>query len=526
MRFKALIFGSRLIAVLLSLPIIAIAGSILLPSGDVWAHLLETTLGVYATESLLLSGGVVLCTAVIGGVSAVLCSLYQFPGKKWLEWAMVLPFAFPVYIVAYAYDDMFSYGGWAYEIAQDSLGLIPTVRSMGGAILIFSLSLYPYVYLLVRATLKQQSEYLLEVSQVLGLSRLQSIMRCIIPIIRPAVIASCILVLMETLSDYAAVQHLGVNTFSVGVFRTWYGLGSLGGAAQMSLMLLCLTIALVTIEKQARKRLRYYNASGKDTSFQTQALCGWKAVLASLWCGMPIVLGFVLPAIQLVVWLSLSQEFKDYSYYLDLVGNTLLLGVGSALLVVVIAVALAYSDYLKHYGDTHWLNRIATMGYGVPSIIIAIGVMLVAMFVESSGILISGGLLLLYFAYVVRFMTPGFNAVESSLLKISPDINYTAMTLNVTGLRKFIKLHNPLIKPGIIAALILVFVDVVKEVPAALVLRPFDFTTLAIHTYELAESENLSALGMPALALVVVGVLPLFILWKRMDLSYKPVSKR
>ena len=423
---------------------------------------------------------------------------------------------------------MFSYGGWAYQWANDALGIVLPMRSLGGAIFIFTFSLYPYVYLLVRATLKQQSSHLIQASQALGLTPLQTIRKLIIPIVRPAIVASGMLVMMETLSDYATVKHFGVHTFSVGIFRTWFGLGSVSGAAQMSLLLLMFTISLIVIEKHARRRLRYYNTNDKKSPLKRQKLKGVSAISATLLCAIPLTLGFVLPIIQMVRWIVLVPTTHTYHYYLELIGNTVILGVGTSIIVIILALLINYGERAQHREHTYWLNRIATTGYAIPSVIIAIGALLVGAGIEktsatlfgtSTGIFISGTLFILYFAYTVRFMTLGFNAIENSLIRISPNIDYVATTLNVHGVKRLCKLHIPLIRPGITVAAILVFVDVVKEVPATLILRPFDFNTLAIHTYELASSENLGLIGWPALFIVLTGSLSMYILWSRIKLT-------
>ena len=526
MTTKPLPLNTRLISVLLSLPLLAVAASVLTPDFDVWAHLFATTLGLYVKTSLVLTAGVAIGTALVGGACALLCALYRFPGRNFFNWGLILPIALPVYITGYAYADMLSYGNWGYQSFHHVLGFVPAVRSLPGAVIVFTLALYPYVYLLVRSTLKQQSGHLVQASQALGLNPLQILARLILPMIRPAVIAACVLVAMETLSDYAAVQYFGVHTFSVGIFRTWFGLGSLGGAAQMSLLLLLFTLSLIVMEKRARKRLRYYNPGNAEMPIEKRSLSGGKAAAAAVTCAIPVLFGFVLPVAQLVGWVLRAPAAASYRHYPELVANTVVLGAGSAVAVTALAILLAYGG--RFCRRTHWLTRVATSGYAVPGVIIAIGVLLIGSAIEkasaylaqatgiaSSGILVSGTLLVLYFAYTVRFMTLGFNAIENSLLKISPNLDLVSATLNVRGFKRVCKIHIPLMRSGVLVAALLVFVDVVKEVPATLVLRPFNFNTLAIHTYELASAERLSDMGLPALSIVLTSMLPLVFLWRK-----------
>ncbi len=516
-----LLINARIAATILSLPLLAILASVLLPTEDIWAHLFDTTLGLYIADSAMLAIGVVFGAAVVGGGYSVLCSLYDFPGRQFFGWALILPLAFPVYIAAYAYTDMFNFGGWGYRWAHDLFGYVPRVRSPAGAIAIFTLALYPYVYLLVRSALKQQSAHILQAAQVLGLSGRQILTALALPTVRPAIVAACMLAMMETLSDYAAVRHFGIQTMSVGIFRTWFGLGSLGGAAQLALLLLCFTVGLTIIERHARRRMRYYGSAKQTTPITRQRLGGGKGLAAAVMCALPIAFGFVLPLAQLIRWLLLPTEGISYWEQLNLIAHTLALGAGAALLTTALAILLAYGDRLRQ--RPHWLTRIATAGYAIPGVIVAIGVLLVGSALEKSlgfspRIFTGGTLVILYFAYAVRFMTLGFNAVENSLLKISPNIDRASATLNVRGLESITKVHMPIIRPSVLIAALLVFVEVVKEVPATLVLRPFDFNTLAIYTYELASTERLSEMGLPALGIVLTSMLPLFILWKRFGL--------
>ena len=329
---------------------------------------------------------------------------------------------------------------------------------------------------------------------------------------------------METLSDYAAVQHFGIQTFSTGIIRTWFGFGSLPGAAQLSLLLLVFMAALVLIERYQRRRCGYSETGARKPPGVVYPLRGARAWGAAALCALPIALGFAAPAGQLSAWAVTGGATFDAAY-LELVGNTLLLGAGAALATTLIAVVLAYTRRLYPRDRGRWLYRTATFGYAVPGVVVAVGVMITCTSIEkivgagatftglgSPGLFLSGTLFILYFAYTTRFLTFGFNTLENSLSKVSRNVDYAAATLKASGLALFGRIHLPLIRSGLVTAMLLVFVEVIKELPATLVLRPFDFNTLAVRAAEMAADERLPDTALPALTIVAAGLLPLMIL--------------
>ena len=522
--FSALQSGARLASVLILLPVAALAACVFLPVGGLWSHLLETTLGLYLKDSALLAAGVVLGASAIGIGGAWLCTVCDFPGRRFFEWALILPLAFPAYIIAYTYTGMLDYGGWLHEY----LGLrnLPPIRSMGGGVVVLSLVLYPYLYLLVRATLLQQSANLVEAARTLGFGPWRTLTRLMLPVARPAMAAGAAIVAMETLSDYATVQHFGIQTFSVGILRTWFGLDSLVGAAQLSMLLLVFTATLVTCERLARRRAGYYNAGQREPLGVVYPLRGARAWAATGACALPVALGFAVPAAQLLAWVWPADTAIFSADYRKLITNTLLLGAGAALATTAVAVLLAYARRLRPRDGFGWLHRAATFGYAVPGVVVAVGVMLVCTTLEriagaafagiaTPGLFLSGTLFALYFAYTTRFLTLGFSSVENSLLKVSRNIDYAATTLQASGFETLRAIHLPLIRSGLLTAMLLVFVDVIKELPATLVLRPFDFNTLAVRAYEMASNEQLPDIALPALTIVAAGLLPLMILARR-----------
>ncbi len=521
----ALRIGARLASIAITLPLVALAVYALLPSDGVWMHLVETTLGGYLRNSAALAIGVVSLAVVIGASCAWLCTACDFPGRRFFEWALILPLALPAYIIAYAYTGMLGYGGWLHETLHAGLGLRPPpIRSLGGGVIVLALALYPYVYLLTRTLLLQQSASLIEAARTLGLNPRRIFTRLILPVARPGVAVGAALVAMETLSDYAAMQHFGIQTFSTGIIRTWFGFGSLAGAAQLSLLLLVFMAALVLIERYQRRRCGYSETGTHKPLGIAYPLRGARAWGAAAFCALPVALGFAAPAGQLSAWALTSGASFDAAYR-ELVGNTLLLGAGAALATTLVAVVLCYTRRLYPRDRGRWLYRAATFGYAVPGVVVAVGVMITCTSIEkiagagaafaglgSPGLFLSGTLFVLYFAYTTRFLTFGFNTVENSLSKVSRNVDYAAATLKASGLAMLGKIHLPLIRSGLLTAMLLVFVEVIKELPATLVLRPFDFNTLAVRAAEMAADERLPDVALPALTIVAAGLLPLMIL--------------
>ena len=524
------ILGTIVIALLISIPVLTVLSSVLLPSSDVWQHLKTTVLTEYIKNSLLLVVGVSAGTLIIGITTAWLCSVCEFPGRKVFSWLLLLPLAFPPYIIAYTYTGLLDFAGPVQSSMRELFGWgygdywFPPVRTLGGAITMLSLVLYPYIYLLTRTAFSEQSASFREASHILGIGLSKTFLKVALPLARPAIIAGLTLVAMETLADYGTVHYFGIPTFTTGIFRTWFGLGDRVAATQLaSLLLLCVFLVIV-IERYSRKSEKYQNLSNAQKKWR-YPLSGSKAALAILICSIPVLLGFIIPALQLFSWaIKTAPDIINSSFYV-LVFNTIRLALMVAALVVAAATFLAYGKRVSSHFIVLYSVNTSAMGYAIPGIIIAVGVLLPFAWFDnaldswlennfgiSSGLLLTGTLAALVFAHVVRFMAIGLNSVDASLAKIHRNVDDAAQLLGHKTFDRFFSVHLPLIRSGVLTAALLVFVEVIKELPATLVLRPFNFNTLAVRTYELASDERLADSACSALLIVAVGILPILIL--------------
>lgn len=530
--------GILLVAILLSLPIFTIASFILQPANEVWQHLLDTVLSEYLLNSALLMLGVGTGTLVIGVGCAWLTSVCVFPGKKLFAWALLLPLAFPGYIIAYTYTGMFDFAGPVQTWIRETTGwgyqdyFFPEVRSLGGAVTMFTLVLYPYVYLLSRAAFLEQSVCVLEVSRTLGCSVWSSFYRVALPLARPAIVAGLSLALMETLADYGMVSYFGLGVFTTGIFRTWFGLGDAAAAAKLAAILLLFVFVLVIIERWSRKRAQYHHTSNRYSSLPQYQLHGYRSWLAFCACFIPLLLGFLLPASQLAIW-----GFETYQTMLDesfvrLTMNSVMLALSAATLAVVLALFLAYGKRLYSSNMVTASVRVVATGYAIPGTVVAVGVIIPFAWIDNSldslmrehydistGLLLSGSLFAVMFAYMVRFLAISIQSVESGLGKIKPSMDDAARSLSSTPVEILTRVHLPLMKGTVLTAFLIVFVDVMKELPATLILRPFNFNTLAVRAFELASDERLADSSTAALMIVVVGLVPVILLSRSIGAS-------
>ena len=523
--------GALLITALVALPVLVVLGFVFYPAGDVWRHLVETVLADYVVNSLALCVGVALGTLMLGVCSAWLTTLCRFPGQGVFEWALLLPLAVPAYIIAYTYTGMFDFAGPVQSTLREWFGWskddywFPEVRSLYGAMAMLSLVLYPYVYLLTRTAFLEQSAYAVDVSRTLGCGPWASFLRVSLPAARPAIIAGLSLALMETLADYGTVQYFGVATFTTGIFRTWFGLGDSAAAAQLSAVLMVFVFALITIERLSRRRARYYHMGSRSRPPHTYVLTGVRGWLAFTGCMIPLLFGFLLPGAQLAVWAVETAATTLDDRFLRLVINTLGLASAAAGLAVCLALFLAYARRLKGSRLIAGATRLASMGYAVPGTVIAVGVLIPFAWIDngidawarahlgfSTGLLLSGTLFALLFAYMVRFLAVSFQTVEVGLGKISQAMDDTGRSLGYRAHEVVAFVHLPMLRGSLLTAALLVFIDVMKELPATLVLRPFNFNTLAVRAYELASDERLEESATAALAIVLAGLIPVLIL--------------
>jgi iron(III) transport system permease protein len=475
--------------------------------------------------------GVGIGTLVIGVGCAWLTSVCIFPGKRFFAWALLLPLAFPAYIIAYTYTGMFDYAGPVQTWIRDTTGwglhdyFFPEVRSLGGAVTMFSLVLYPYVYLLSRAAFLEQSVCVLEVSRTLGCSVWSSFYRVALPLARPAIVAGLSLALMETLADYGAVSYFGLGVFTTGIFRTWFGLGDGTAAAKLAAILLVFVFVLVVIERWSRKQSRYHHTSNRYSALPQYRLDGYHAGLAFCACFIPLLLGFLLPAYQLALWAFETYEHMIDISFVKLTLHSITLALSAAVLAVVLALFLAYGKRLFSSNAVATSIRVVATGYAIPGTVVAVGVIIPFAWIDnsldtimrehfgySSGLLLSGSLFAVMFAYMVRFLSVSIQSVESGLTKIKLSMDDAARSLAYTPIEILMKVHLPLMKGTVLTAFLIVFVDVMKELPATLILRPFNFNTLAVRAFELASDERLADSSTAALMIVVVGLVPVVLL--------------
>ena len=520
-----------LVAALIAMPVVAVLAHVVMPAGGVWSHMVGTVLPRYVFNTLGLMVGVGLGTLIIGVGTAWLVVMCRFPGRWVFEWALLLPLAVPTYVIAYAYTDLLQFTGpvqsWLREVFEWGRGdyYFPNIRSLGGAITLMSLVLYPYVYLLSRAAFLEQSVCVLEVGRTLGRSPLRLFYGVAVPLARPAIAGGVALALMETLNDFGAVQFFGVDTFTTGIYRTWFGLGEQVAAAQLAACLLVFVLILVLLERWSRGQARYFHTSSRYRELPQYRLRGVRATLAILACGTPVVVGFLLPAGLL---LSMTLQGGDPllgTRFMGFAWNSLLLAVVAAAVAVTLALLLSYGVRLHRSRVTVTATRIASMGYAVPGSVIAVGVLIplgwlddrINLFMQDRfgilpGLLFTGTMVALVYAYVVRFLAVSYNAVEASLDKVTPSMDAASRTLGKTAGGTLRLVHAPIMRGSLLAAGILVFVDVMKELPATIILRPFDFDTLAVRAYDLASDERLNQASTSALAIVLVGVIPVILL--------------
>jgi iron(III) transport system permease protein len=530
--------GVVLTALVLALPVIVVFAHVFLPATEVWQHLRETVLRDYVVNSLLLMLGVGLGVLLIGVPAAWLVSLCEFPGRRVFEWALLLPLAMPAYIIAYTYTGMLDFPGPVQTQLRDWFGWgygdywFPEIRSLGGAMLMLSLVLYPYVYLLARAAFLEQSVCVLEVSRTLGNGPWAGFSRVALPLARPAIITGLSLALMETLADYGTVQYFGISTFTTGIFRTWFGMADPAAAAQLAALLMSFVFVLIILERWSRRRARFHHTSSRYTKLPRYRLRGWRRAAALAACALPVLLGFVLPASQLTLWAVGTTEVWMNTEFLRLFWNSLGLAATAAFLAVVLALFMAYGQRLRPSWTSTIAVRVAGMGYAVPGTVIAVGVMLPFAWVDntvdawmrgtfgiSTGLLLSGTLVALLFAYCVRFLAVSLQTVEAALGKIKPSMDDAARSLGMPPNRVLRDVHMPIMRGSMLTALLLVFVDVLKELPATLILRPFNFNTLAVRTFELASDERLSDAASAALAIVIAGIIPVILLSRTISRS-------
>jgi iron(III) transport system permease protein len=524
-------FSAALLAGLVSLlmlPVVAVALSWLEFGGEartILVEMLQTVLPDYAATSLLLCLCVGAGVAAVGMATASAVTLFEFPGRRMFEWALLLPLAMPAYVVAYAYTDFLQYGGPLQTGLRSAFGLqgrlLPEVRSLGGAVLVFTVALYPYVYLLARTALSERASHLMEAARLLGAPLSRRIREVALPLARPAVAAGVALALMETLADFGVSSYFGIQTFTAGIYKAWLAMDNRMAAAQLATVLLIVVAALLRIEHSAQKRMRFSAGRGARAGSADAApvqLRGGRAALAWLVCAAPIGLGFVLPVLFMLRPLIQGWENLLWSEFFNWTLNSLWLAGLSAALATALALGLAFAARRQPGALTRSAVHLAGLGYAVPGAVIVVGLLLpvgwlqAAMPETGAGYWITATVLGVVWAYLVRFSAVALQSIQSGYSRIPASLDDSARMLGTSGVGVLARVHWPLLKRSVAAAGLLVFVDVMKELPATLVLRPFNSDTLAVVAYQLARDERLGEAALPALALVLVGLLPVALL--------------
>ena len=518
----------------------AIASLILLPLSvlllswhevdqGIWAHLWQTQLPRLLANTLLLVIGVGTGVVVLGVSLAWLTSLCEFPGRRWLDWALMLPFAIPAYVLAFVFVGLLDFAGPLQTLARDWFGSglrFPRVRSSGGVIIVLVLVFYPYVYLLARGAFLAQGKGLMEAARVLGQSPWQAFWRVALPMARPAIGAGLALAIMETLADFGAVSVFNFDTFTTAIYKTWYSFYSLSSATQLASLLLLAVLLVLYGERRARGATRPANERPRGKPLYH--LRGWQAALASGWCGLVFTCAFVVPMAQLLVWFWQRGRFDLDERYVGLILHTLYLGGIAALLTVSAALLLAFARRQAPTRGMHAAVGLANLGYALPGSVLAVAVMLAFSYLDNHLViplsswlggagkpLLLGSLGALLLAYLIRFMAVAYGPLESSLARIRPSLPQASRSLGVGGPQLFFRVYLPLLVPGALSAALLVFVDVLKEMPATLLMRPFGWDTLSVRVCEMTSEGEWARAALPSLTLVLVGLLPVIGLIRR-----------
>lgn len=518
-------------ALMIVLPIVSLMVKAFAAEGNIWPHLSRTVLPLYVRQTATLMLGVGILSLLLGVTTAYLVARFEFWGRRWVSLALILPLAVPTYLVAYVYTDLLEYAGpvqgwirdyFGYKNAQDYHFF--EIRSMGGGITTLALVLYPYIYLLARAAFLEQSPNFHESSRILGMNKVQTFIRVTLPLARPAIIVGVMLVLMEVLNDYGAVHHFAIQTFSEGIYDYWLGRDNIEGASQIALLMLSFIVVLMVLEQYSRQKQALYQ-KGTQRKQPRYVLSRSKAALVLLICWLPVLLGFLIPVGRLVYFSMLYHELVSDAKLWGMAWNSLSISLLAAILTGLFAVFVAYARRMVNTPAVHALAITSGLGYAIPGAVLAIGVLVPLGLLDRTlnhffqqwfevniGLFFSGSLIILVLAYMVRFMAVAQGTVYASLQKVTPSMDDSAKTLGCTNMQLIRRVHLPLINKGLLTAMLIVFVDSMKELPATLILRPFDFDTLATNVYQFASDELLEETSLAALLIIVVGLLPIILL--------------
>ncbi|WP_244597715.1 ABC transporter permease [Roseitalea porphyridii] len=530
---RVILFAAGTIAALCILPMVAVAVSALGGSLDVWRGLAATVLPRYAWTTVQLVVLVGVGTALVGTGAAWLVTICQFPGRRLFEVLLALPLAFPAYVLAYAYTDLLDHPGAVQSGLRALTGWgprdywFPEIRSVGGAAIMLICVLYPYVYLLARAAFLRQSPTAYFAARTLGHSPWSAFFRVSIPMARPAIAGGVVLALMETVADFGTVAHFGVQTFATGIYQAWFSMGDRAAAAQLAFCLLLVALFLVFIERIERGARKHHEAGRRIEAMAPHRLDGWRAAGAIALCALPVLVGFAIPLGVLLDMAIDSGQSPFSDRYAGFITNSLAVSFVAALVTMGGAVIIGYLVRLKPGRTAHFIKTVAGMGYAIPGGVIAVGVLvpmagfdnaldafMEARFGISTGLLITGSMAILVFAYMVRFMAVALSSFDTGMSQIKPNMDAVSRTLGCSTGRMLGRVHLPLMKASLLTGGLIVFVDVMKELPATLILRPFNFDTLAVQAYRLASDERLAQAAVPSLIIVAFGLLPVVVMMR------------
>lgn len=523
--------GAATIAALVALPLIGVASSLFTAQGELWQHLADTQLGNITANTVILLLVVGIGTVAIGTGTAWLVTMCQFPGVRLFQWALLLPLVLPTYIIGYAYADLLAFAGPVQSALRDAAGWsrddywFPDLGSAQGVGLLFTLVLYPYVYLAARAAFLSQSQALIEAARILGHGPWRAFFRIGLPLARPAVAAGTVLALLETLADFGTVQYYGVQTFTTAIYRTWYGLGNREGAAQIAFVLIAIACLLILIERRSRGRARFYTPANLRDRREPVTLSAWEATAAFLACTLPLLLGFIVPTVHLaqLAWTS-GAILADPRFLGDTI-NSLSLAAAAAAIIVSLALFLSYAGRLVRRRRLNRLIEFSSLGYAIPGAVIAVGILLPLAFADHgidqlsrivigspTGLLLSGTAFALLLAYTVRFLAVGLANIGPGLAAIDPTMDASARVLGARPREVLRRIHLPMLRAPILTAAVVAFVEVMKELPATLIIRPFNLDTLAIGVYRFASDERLAQAAVGSILIVLVSLVPVIVL--------------
>ena len=514
-------------------PVILVLSSLFNGYSDNWFHLYNYVLSEYIINSIFLILGVSFFVVLIGVLSSWLVTNFDFFGKSFFEWALILPLAVPPYILAYTFTEIFDTYGSANTLLSniflfdEKKVFFPSVRNIYGAIAVFSFTLYPYVYLVSRMAFVNQSISIIEAGRILGLSRVGAFFKLSIPLIRPAIFAGLALVIMETLSDFGAVEHFAIATFTTGIFRTWYGMYDLNTAMQLASLLLIFVTIFLVFERLSRKKAAFVSSNSLYKKHKVMKLKGSYSFFAMLFCLIPVFIGFILPIIELINWtINYKLDFFNRDF-LKSAFNSLLLALIAAFLCTMIAFLINFTARYQGNKLLSFLSSTLMLGYAVPGLILAIGITQLLTIIDNSfnlftiDIVLTGSLIGLIIAYIIKSYALSNSTIQSGFQRISNSLDDISKTLNISGIKLMYKIHFPLLRTGLLTSILLVGSEVIKELPATLILRPFNFETLAVSAYNYASEERMYEAAAPSIAIVIVGLLPIIIL-SRMIKNSRP----